>query len=293
MKKILSPRVCLILAMLCFGTIGYFVDKIPLKSGEIALYRAVSAVLLIGLYMLFTKQKISSDISKKDLLLLFLSGVLIGINWILLFEAYNYTTVSVATLSYYFAPVIVTVGAAILFGEKMSLKRWICVGGSAVGLAILTGLGDTANSNQHIKGIAFGLCAAVFYASVVLLNKYIKGADGIQRTFLQFSSATAVLLPYVLLTGGINIGTLAPTEIASMLTVGFLHTGIAYCLYFTAIKKIPGQQVSVLSYIDPLVAVIVSVSFMSELLSVLHIIGGVLILGFTLLNEIKITPKSR
>ena len=292
MKKAFSPRLMLVFSMVCFGTIGYFVRNIDLPSGEIALYRAFFAILLIGGYMLFTKQRINFKKAKKELLLLALSGGAMGINWILLFEAYKHTTVSVATLSYYFAPVIVTIACPILFKEKMSAKKWVCFIMATLGLGLITGIGGMGEGD-HLRGILFGISAAFFYATVVILNKYIKQISGIHRTFLQFVSAFGVLLPYVLLTDGINLSSLNGVGWASLVTVGLLHTGVTYCLYFSALKDLPGQTAAVLSYIDPLVAVIVSVTLLGETITPMQLVGGGLILGFTLLNEIKITPKSR
>ncbi len=292
MKKIFSPRLMLVFSMVCFGTIGYFVRNIDLPSGEIALYRAFFAILLIGGYMLLTKQKIDFGKAKKELLLLALSGAAMGVNWIFLFEAYKYTTVSVATLCYYFAPVLVTLACPVLFKEKMGVKQWVCFVMATLGLGLITGIGSMGEGN-HLAGILFGISAAVFYATVVILNKYIKQISGIHRTFLQFVSAFAVLLPYVLLTEGINLSSLNGVGWASLVTVGLLHTGVTYCLYFSALKDLPGQTAAVLSYIDPLVAVIVSVTLLGETITPVQIIGGALILGFTLLNEIKFTPRSR
>ena len=282
----------LVFSMVCFGTIGYFVRNIDLPSGEIALYRAFFAILLIGGYMLLTKQKIDFGKAKKELLLLALSGAAMGVNWIFLFEAYKYTTVSVATLCYYFAPVLVTLACPVLFKEKMGVKQWVCFVMATLGLGLITGIGSMGEGN-HLAGILFGISAAFFYATVVILNKYIKQVSGIHRTFLQFVSAFAVLLPYVLLTEGINLSSLNGVGWASLVTVGLLHTGVTYCLYFSALKDLPGQTAAVLSYIDPLVAVIVSVTLLGETITPVQIIGGGLILGFTLLNEIKFTPRSR
>ncbi len=288
MKKVFSPTILLALSMACFGTIGYFVRHISLPTGEIALYRALLAIILIGTYMLITKRKILFRAIKKELVWLFLSGAFMGINWVLLFEAYKYTTVSAATLCYYFAPVLVTIACPFLFKEKMGAKQWVCFVMSTVGLVLITGIGDMSSGSTHIKGILFGLSAAVFYASVVLINKRLGSVDGITRTFLQFVSSVVVLLPYVLLTGGINLLSLDRAGTVNLLLVGFVHTGITYCLYFSSLKYLSGQTASVLSYIDPLVAVIVSVTLLGENITPVQIIGGVLILGFTLLNEIKI-----
>ena len=280
----------LVFSMVCFGTIGYFVRNIDLPSGEIALYRAFFAILLIGGYMLFTKQRINFKKAKKELLLLALSGGAMGINWILLFEAYKHTTVSVATLCYYFAPVIVTLACPILFKEKMSAKKWVCFIMATLGLGLITGIGGMGEGD-HLRGILFGISAAFFYATVVILNKYIKQISGIHRTFLQFVSAFGVLLPYVLLTDGINLSSLNGVGWASLVTVGLLHTGVTYCLYFSALKDLSGQTAAVLSYIDPLVAVLVSTLLLGEDMGVMQIIGGALILVFTLLNEIKLKKE--
>lgn len=277
----------LIISMAIFGTIGPFVRNIGLNSGEIALYRAVLAAILIGGYLLISKQKLDLKNIKKEVLLLFFSGAAMGLNWILLFKAFNYTTVSVATLSYYFAPVIVILVCPVLFKEKMTAKQWICFIMSTLGIIFITGIGDLGQNTSHMKGILFGLSAAVFYATVILLNKFIKNVQGLHRTFLQFLAAIIVLVPYVLCTGGIHLSVLNGFGWTNLLIVGFIHTGITYCLYFSSLKELPGQKAAILSYIDPLVAVLVSVLILGESMTLMQVIGGILILGFTLWNEIS------
>ena len=282
-----KSRLMIAASMTIFGTIALFVRNISVTSAEIALYRAALATVLLGGFFLVTGSKIDLRAIRKELPLLLFSGMAMGINWILLFEAYRYTTVSVATLSYYFAPVIVTLVCPILFKEKMGAKQWICFVMSTIGIVLITGIGDLSGSNRHFTGILFGLGAAVLYATVVLLNKFIKGVSGVHRTFLQFAAALLTLLPYVLLTSGFTLGNLDASGWISLLVVGVVHSGIAYCLYFSALKDIPGQEAAILSYIDPLVAVVVSVFVLGEQLTALQLIGGILILGFTLYNEIK------
>ena len=272
--------------MAIFGTIAPFVRNIPVSSGELALYRAVLAAVMIGLFLLVTKQKISFANMKKEVPLLLASGIALGVNWILLFQAYRYTTVSMATLSYYFAPVIVTVTCPILFREKMTGKQILCFVMSTIGLVLITITGDMTAGGRDLIGIGFGLGAAVLYATVVLLNKFIKNVAGIHRTFLQFLSAILVLVPYVALTSGITLGAMNATGWICLLVVGLIHSGIAYCLYFSSLTDLPGQKAAILSYIDPLVAVVISVTVLGEALRPLQILGGSLILGFTLWNEL-------
>ena len=272
-------------SMFIFGTIAVFVRNIPVSSGELALYRALMASVMIGAYLVFTKQKIELKRIKKELTLLLLSGAAMGFNWILLFEAYKYTTVSMATLSYYFAPVIVTAACPLLFKEKLTRRQVLCFVMSTLGIIMITGVSNLSGGNDLV-GILFGLCAAVLYATVVLLNKFIKNVEGIHRTLLQFISAAVVLIPYVLLTDGITLGSMNAVGWVNLLIVGILHTGIAYCIYFSALKDVSGQKAAILSYIDPLVAVIMSVTILGESMTLWQIIGGALILGFTLINEI-------
>ncbi len=288
MKKEMNAKAMLSISMAIFGTLGIFTRNIAVSSGELALYRAVLAAMLIAVYLVGTKQKINFKAIKKELFLLLLSGIAMGINWILLFQAYKYTTISLATLSYYFAPVIVTAVCPVLFHEKLTRKQIVCFIMSTVGLIMITGIGDIGGGSDYI-GILFGLGAAVFYAAVILLNKFIKNVEGIHRTFLQFLSAIVILVPYVIMTSGVTLRNLDGIGWINLLIVGLVHTGITYCMYFSSLKELPGQKAAILSYIDPLVAVLISVIILGESMTIWQAMGGILILEFTLWNEIS--PK--
>lgn len=276
-----------LLAMVVFGTLAPFVRQIAVSSGELALYRAILGAALIGVYLAATRQSLPKG-NRREVALLLLSGAAMGINWILLFEAYRYTTVSTATLCYYFAPVIVTVLSPLLFRERLTRRQVLCFVMATLGLVLITGM----ERGGSVKGVLFGLGAAVFYAAVVLLNKYIRGVDGIQRTFFQFLAAIVTLIPYVALTGGVTLSRLDTPGWLCLLTVGLVHTGITYCLYFSSLKAIPGQRAAILSYMDPLVAVLVSVTVLREPLTWQQALGGSLILGFTLWNLLPEKQKN-
>lgn len=290
MKLFKDPRVAMAVSMAVFGTIGFFVRNISVSSGELALYRAMLAAALIGLYLLATKQKIPFSEIKNEVKLLLLSGAVMGVNWILFFQAFKYTTVSLATLSYYFAPVIVTVASTVLFREKLTGRQILCFIMSTLGLILITGTVGLSGGRDLI-GVLFGIGAAFLYATVILLNKFIKNVDGIHRTLLQLLAVIVVLTPYVALTGGSTLGSMDGKGWISLLVIGLVHTGVFYCVYFSAMKELPGQKTAILSYIDPLVAVIVSVVILGEPLTIMQAIGGLLILGFTLLNEIAPVKK--
>lgn len=285
MKKGLNAKAMLSISMAIFGTLGLFTRNIPVSSGELALYRAVLASVLIIVYLVVSKQKIDFKMIKGEILFLLASGIAMGINWILLFQAYKYTTISVATLSYYFAPVIVTVVCPFLFHEKLTGKQIVCFVMSTVGLILIIDVGSIGQGGNDLLGILFGIGAAAFYATVILLNKFIKNVAGIHRTLLQFFAAIVILIPYVACTGGIHLAGLDGVGWGCLLAVGLIHTGITYCMYFSALKELTGQEAAILSYIDPLVAVLVSVVVLNESMTLWQLLGGILILGFTLWNE--------
>lgn len=275
------------LAMLIFGSIGVFRRYIPLSSAWMACVRGVIGTVFLLVVVAASKKRVDKKAVKKNLLPLLISGAAIGVNWILLFEAYRYTTVAIATLCYYMAPVIVILLAPLLLKEKMTVKKSVCAGVAVIGMLLVSGIFDGgATAGGSGKGIVCGLGAACFYATAMLTNKFIKDISAYDKTIMQLSVAAIVVLPYCFLTGGVQEFTmLTLPQILLLLAVGIVHTGIAYWLYFGSMDALSGQTVAVYSYIDPAFAVVLSVAVLGENPGVLGVIGAVLILGSTLLSE--------
>lgn len=288
MKRAISAEVPFIISMIAFGTIGLFVRLIGLQSAEIALWRAVLGALFIGGVFLFQRRMPGYGSSRRNFLLLCLSGGAMGVNWILLFEAYKYTSVSLATLSYYFAPVLVTLLSPFLFKERLGTKGLVSFFGATAGLVLIT---LQPSEGGSIVGILFGISAAVFYATVIILNKKLTDVGGLERTFWQFVFAAIVLAIYTPISSGIELFSLDQIGAVMLLTVGIFHTGITYLLYFGSLAQLEGQRVALLSYVDPLVAALLSVSLLGERMTLLQAIGGVMILGFTLISELSFKKK--
>jgi drug/metabolite transporter (DMT)-like permease len=277
----------IITAMLIFGSIGVFVKGINLSSSEIALLRGGIGSVFLILASLFSKQKLSFKSIKKNLVLLIFSGAAIGFNWILLFEAYRYTTISNATLSYYFAPVFVMILAPYVLKEKLTPVKTGCILAAMAGLFLVVNIGGSSagTSYNHPLGILYGLLAAALYSSVILMNKFIKNLSGFETTLIQLLVSALVLLPYVLIRDHFDFSGVDSKSIVLILIVGIVHTGIAYFMYFGSVKELSGQTIAVLSYIDPISAVIMAAIFLGESMSIIQIIGGILILGSTFVSE--------
>lgn len=283
----MSGKFRIITAMLIFGSIGVFVKKINLPSSEIAFLRGVIGSVFLICTSFLIRQKLSLKALKENALLLTLSGAGIGLNWIFLFESYKYTTISNATLSYYFAPVFVMILAPYILKEKLTPLKVGCILMAMLGLVLIvyTGGSDSGGMYNHTVGILYGLSAAVLYASVILMNKFIKNLSGYVTTLVQLLVAALVLLPYIVMKEHMSFSGINSSSILFILILGIIHTGIAYFLYFTAVKELKGQTIAVLSYIDPISAVIIAAIFLGESMSTVQMIGGVLILSSTFLSE--------
>lgn len=225
-------------------------------------------------------------IEKRKLWLLVVTGALIGINWILLFEAYHYTTVAIATMCYYMQPTIVIMLSPMVFHEKLTTKKLLCAITAITGMIFLSGIMEgTGIHAQDAAGILCGLGAAALYAAIVMMNKIIQVEDAYGQTIIQLSSAAVILIPYLLLTENFVSVALNRMDVILILIVGIVHTGIAYALYFGSMKNLKAQSIAVLSYIDPAFALILSALVLRERMSLFGIIGSVLIIGSALVSE--------
>lgn len=267
--------------MVIFGTIGIFVNYIGLPSGVIAAFRGITGAVVILVVMLLSGRKVDFKSVKNKLPVLLASGVAIGFNWILLFEAYRFTDIPVATVCYYTAPIIVVIASVFVFKDKLKAKQIICVFVALIGVALVSGVFQSDSSK--ITGVLCGLGAAVLYASVMIMNKFMGDVESYERTVIQLASAGLVVFPYALFTmGDISINS---KSAMLLVVVGVVHTGFAYLLYFGAMKKLKSQTVAILSYIDPASAIILSSIVFTQLPTINELVGVVLIMGAAFFSE--------
>ena len=275
-------------AMFIFGTIGIFRRYIPLPSGAIAMSRGFIGVAFLLLAMMVMRKHFSKAAIKANLAVLCISGALTGFNWIFLFEAYNYTTVATATLCYYMAPVFVILMSPIVLKEKLTGKKLACAMGALAGMVLVSGVLEVGVSGlSEIKGILFGLAAGLLYGTIMLLNKKLHDIEGYDKTLIQLVVAALVLVPYVMLVEGETLGQVVwtPLIIIMTLVVGIVHTGFAYTIYFGSMGGLRAQTIALYSYLDPIIAVILSAVLLHENLSIAGWIGAIMIIGATMISE--------
>ena len=216
---------------------------------------------------------------RRNLILLAITGALIGLNWIFLFESYHYTSVTVATMCYYMQPTIVILLSPLVFKEKLTIKKLCCATAAIIGMFFVSGIMSGAGIGAaDTIGILCGLAAAALYASVIILNKKIHIDDAYQKTM--------VLVPYLLVTEDLGALSFHWQAAGMVVIVGIVHTGIAYVMYFGSMKDLKAQSIAVLSYIDPVFALLLSALVLHERPSIFGIIGAVLIIGSALVSEL-------
>ena len=282
----MQAKLKIIFAMVTFGTIGIFVRNIELPSTVIALARGIIGTLFL-LMVVFAKGKgLDKEAITRNLTILGVSGACIGFNWILLFEAYRYTTVATATLAYYMAPIFVIMASPFVLKERLTAIKGLCVAMALTGMVLVSGVVQSGMDGVDFTGILCGVGAASLYATVILLNKFIKNISAYDMTIMQLGLAALVLLPYTMVTE--NFGALSPDTNSLLLlaVVGVIHTGFTYAKYFSSIQNLKAQTVAIFSYIDPIVAIILSAVLLNESMDIYSVVGAVLVLGSTFVSEL-------
>lgn len=286
----MSGKAKLISSVFIFGTIGIFVNYIPLPSSVIAMSRGLIGALFLLLASFVRHSRPNLAVIRRKLPALLLSGAVLGCNWMLLFEAYKRTGVATATLCYYLAPVFVIFLSPLLFGEKLTAKKLCCALVALCGMIPVSGI-LSADGAADLGGILFGVGAACMYTCVVILNKKLGGVSDTDRSLVQLAAAGIVTAPYALLTQNIAALSITTTQLLLLLVVCVIHTGLAYMLYLSSVNELPAQTVAIFSYIDPITAILLSALLLHEPLGVQGIIGAVLILGATLVSEIEFKKR--
>ena len=282
-----TAKLAFLSAILIYGTLGVFVRYAGQPSALVALARSSIGTLFLLLLLAVKRQKIDFAAIRRNWRPLLIAGVLLGLNWVTLFEAYRYTTVAVATLCTYLNPIIIVFGAAILMHEQLTARKLLCIAVALIGMVFVSGVADSGLPDAgEAKGILLGLLTAVLYGCIVLSNKQLRDISAYDRTLVQLFITTLVLIPYCILHGDFVGLQITGGQLALLLILGVVHTGFAYSLYFGSMAYLPAQTLAILSYLDPVTAVLLSALVLHEPLSGFEILGAVCILGAAVVSEL-------
>lgn len=271
-----------ILAMLIFGTNGVLVSRVSVQSSQIVLLRTLLGGALLTLIVLL-RGGFDRHAIRRDRLFLLLGGVALGLNWVALFEAFRRLNVSLATLVYYVGPILVLLVSPLIFRERLNGRKILSICLVAVGLVCISGSVTAGGMNP--SGLVTAVISALFYASLIIFNKKIVHTSGLQTAALELDIAFAVVLLYSLLTTGLPHP--QPADWPYLVCIGLVNTGLAYLLYFAGLQKLPAQSVALISYVDPVSALVLSAIFLHEALSPVQLLGAVLIIGGAIFGGLK------
>ncbi|AKL83161.1 YxxF [Bacillus atrophaeus UCMB-5137] len=283
----MKSKIQFILSMIIFGTMGLVVRYIDLSSSETALLSSSIGCLFLIFVFIMMKKTIPWKLVKANAYILFLSGIALGGNWIFLYQSYDHTTLTNATLGYYFAPVFVMILSPFVLKEQLSVKKLVCIGVAIIGMLLIVGNGISASGTDDLLGIFFGLAAAAFYAALMLLNKFIHHMGRLEITIIQLGLTALLLLPYVFFTEGFGIFGVSGSSVPFIIILGIVNTGIGFWLFFSGMQKFKGQSIAMLSYVDPFVAILISAIILQEQMTIVQMLGGALLLGSTFVSENK------
>lgn len=291
-NKVTRARLALIGSMCIWGTIGLLRRFLPVPSGFLAMVRGLLGATFLLLLVHLRGRKLSREAIRANGWRLVVSGAMIGFNWILLFEAYRYTTVAIAELCYYMAPVFILITAPFVIHEPLTLRKLLCVAAALLGIVLVSNLAQTGFSGAgEWRGVLYGLAAAVLYACVVLLNKQIHDIDAYDKTIVQIGVAGAVLIPYVPATEDLSAIEFTPTVVLLLLVAGLLHTGVAYALYFGSMDALSAHSLALMGYLDPVIAVLLSALLLREPMTLTQALGAALVLCAAIVAELPERPK--
>lgn len=280
----MKASIKLIAAMLIWGSLALIVRPVTLPSAQIVVYRIAFGFAALLLVALIRRVKPDPQALRRFVPRLLLSGACMGGNWVALFEAYRFVDVSIATLAYYCAPIVVMLGAAMFYHERLTPFKLACLGGAVLGMLLLGSV--TPGGSDPLRGVLCGLISAILYAGVTLINKSVRGIDDVSCTLIQLLGAGIVVTIYACATGGGVWQCPTLLQWACLLVLGIVHTALALCLYFSAVRALSAHRVALCSYLDPVSALLFSAVFLNERMQPVHLIAAALILGSAALGSL-------
>jgi len=271
-------------ALLLFGSNGIVASYILLNSYEIVFLRTLIGSLFLIAVFLFSGRKPQGFHDKKHILYITISGIAMGISWMLLYEAYKTVGVSIATLAYYCGPVIVMAVSPRVFQERMTLKK---LSGFAAVIAGMYLVNKNGLFKTHVSaGLIFGILSAAMYALMVIFNKKAKSITGLENSAFQLIISFLTVAVFMQTRQRLYISSVFH-NLFPVLFLGIVNTGIGCYFYFSSIGRLPAGSVAVCGYLEPLSALIFSAFFLRERLSAVQLLGAVLILGGAVVGELS------
>lgn len=265
----------LIFAMIIWGTLGIFALWSGLTAFELAFYRCLIGSTILGVYCWRQNYFQHESINSTNVFYALLSGLFIVLNWIFLFKSFQLASITIGNVSYYLQPVFLVILGILFFQESVKTKQWLYILLTTIGVMLTSNLqfGMIETNQIMVIGVGCAVVAGLLYAFATVFVKFIKSMPPALITLVQLSAGTIILLPFISVSDVSHLNTRA---LSNVMIIGIVHTALAYILYYQAINRVNLTLVAVLSYIDPIVAIITDVIFYQRSLNGVQIIGIIL-----------------
>ncbi|USH00205.1 DMT family transporter [Thermococcus argininiproducens] len=280
----LQGRAKIIFSMLIWGSVGVFARYSELDGLKLAFYRVLlGSILLILIHLLKNAGWVKGAFLnvRPKIGLVFLLGFVLALNWVFFFSAIMYTNIAKATLIYYLAPIIVVILSSVFLKENITKIRIVLVCLAFLGAFLIGSQTEMSLGNKDFVGILFAFLGAIFYASVTILGRYLRDIDSSNLTFFQLFFATLILFPVLVSVGDFYV------SLNSFIVVTFIaiiHTVFALFIYMDGLKEVEANEAALLSYLDPLSAIVYAAILLGEIPTFRTVIGGSLILVASFLD---------
>jgi drug/metabolite transporter (DMT)-like permease len=262
-------------AMVISGTIGWFVVRSGQPIIDLLFWRCAfgAATLLLVCAAL---GMLRGKLSLRMLGWAALGGVAIVLNWLLIFASFSRASIAIATAVYNTQPFMMVALGALLFSERISTTQlaWLGMAFAGVVLIVQAKGGASYTGASYVAGVLMALGAAFFYAVAAMITKKLSGTPPHMIALAQVCVGVVMIAPFA------NLSAL-PTDArawGSFAVMGVVYTGLVFVLLYGAIQKLPTSLTGALSFIYPVVAILVDMIAFGHRLQPLQIFGAAAIL---------------
>ncbi|WP_406332093.1 DMT family transporter [Streptomyces sp. NBC_00203] len=277
-------------AMVLSGTLGVFVVESGASPFNVVFFRVLFGALALGSYVVARGWLRGHGFTPRTLGLAVLGGVFIVFNWVFLFQAYENTSISVATVVYHTQPFYVVLLGALFFRERLTAAKvgWVAV--AFAGLILVSGVtpGDFTSGGSYVVGVGQALLAALLYGLSTLVTKRITGVRPHLIALVQVLVGIPLLLPFA------DFGAMAGTgaDWGWLAGLGLIHTGLMYVLMYSAYAKLPTAKIAVLAFTYPAVAMVMDWAVYGHHIGLVQALGVPLIVTASLKVTLAKTAKT-
>ncbi|MEU0006631.1 DMT family transporter [Streptomyces sp. NPDC006314] len=278
----------LAIAMVLSGTLGVFVVESGASPFNVVFFRVLFGALALGSYVAARGWLRGHGFTPRTFGLAVLGGVFIVFNWILLFQSYENTSISVATVVYHTQPFYVVLLGALLFRERLTAAKagWIAL--AFAGLILVSGVtpGDFASGGTYPTGVGQALLAALLYGLSTLVTKRITGVRPHLIALVQVLVGIPLLLPFA------DFGAMRGTgaDWGWLAGLGLIHTGVMYVLMYAAYARLATAKIAVLAFVYPAVAMVMDWAVYGHHIGLVQALGVPLIVTASL--KVTLARKS-